>query len=175
MKLGLDMKINDINFFTQDAEVLAPKLLGKYLCVKTEKGIERHKITETECYKGSEDSASHAFRGKTNRTKIMWEQGGICYVYLCYGIHNLLNIISGKEGEPQGVLIRGLKDFYGPGKLCKKLQIDCSFNNCSIIGNKIWIEDKGNFSKFVSLPRIGIGYALKKDQEKLWRFRIIEN
>lgn len=164
------MRITDRNFFTQDGYVLAQQLLGKYICRNIDGKIIRRQITETECYLGTEDTACHAHKGKTNRTEIMWQSGGVCYVYLCYGIHNLLNFISGEKDHPQGVLIRGVKGYNGPGKLTKAFQIDRSFNGEDLLtSDRIWLET-GDKLPFTATPRIGINYADEKDRNALWRF-----
>lgn len=102
----------------------------------------------------------------------MFQKGGVCYVYLCYGIHNLLNIVSGEENDPQAVLIRSVEGLNGPGKVTKELGIDRTFNGKSLLENEIWIEDGEEPKQIEKLPRVGIGYAKQEDQEKLWRFRI---
>ena len=109
MNYGENMKITDKSFFEMPADKLAPALLGKVLC--TQKGS--FIITETECYKGAEDSACHARTGKTARNSALWDAGGRVYVYLCYGIHWLFNIVAGVEDSPQGVLIRGVTPVPG--------------------------------------------------------------
>ena len=158
-------------FFTQTALELAPALLGKYLCRKLdEQTIIRARITETEAYYGTDDTACHAHKGKTDRTRIMWENGGIAYIYLCYGTHNLFNIISGKDGFPEGVLIRGIEGFDGPGKLTKHLQITKALNYEDLtISQNLWLEDGKQFD-FTTSKRIGIDYAQEKDREKHWRW-----
>ena len=92
----------------QPATQLAPELLGRLVCRKTEQGILKYRIMETECYFGEEDTACHASKGKTDRTKVLYEKGGTAYIYLCYGIHSLFNVVSGREGHPEAVLIRGV-------------------------------------------------------------------
>ena len=118
----------DPNIYTLNADKLAQKLLGMKLCRFNDGSINKFTITETECYLGEEDTACHAHKGKTNRTKILYEEGGLAYIYLCYGIHYMLNIVSGPSNYPQAVLIRGIDGFDGPGKLTKALNIDKSFN-----------------------------------------------
>ena len=103
----------------------------------------------------------------------MFEEGGITYIYLCYGIHWMLNIVSGEKNIPQAVLIRGIEGYDGPGKLTKFLNINNKLNGENlIISDKIWIENnKNNFvCKFKSTPRIGINYATEEYKNKLWRF-----
>ncbi len=169
------MKLNDPNVFKMSALKLAPYLLGKLLCVDNGiHGVVKVRIIETEAYYGEEDTACHAHRGKTPRTEVLYESGGIAYVYLCYGIHSLMNVISGPEGHPEGVLIRGVEGYKGPGKLTKFLGIDRTFNRESLItSNRIWIEDDGFVPECIhTSPRIGIDYATKEYVDKLWRFYI---
>lgn len=165
-------KIENINFYMQNAVDLAQKLIGKYLCRKIGKDVFKAKITETEAYLGETDSASHAYRGKTIRNSVMFQEGGVCYVYLCYGIHNLLNIVSGEKNNPQAVLIRAVEGTEGPGRVAKKFSIDRTLNGKSVLENEIWIEEGEIPKQIQKLPRVGIGYAKQEDQEKLWRFRI---
>jgi len=171
MKLWQDnMRITEREFFSQDAYTLAQQLIGCYICRQSDGTVSRYRITETECYIGTDDTACHAHKGRTKRTEIMWSAGGVCYVYLCYGIHNMLNFISGPAGSPQGVLIRGVQGADGPGKLTKKLGIDRTFNGESLLASdRIWLES-GEKLPFTATQRIGIGYADEKDQKALWRF-----
>ena len=94
------------------ATELAPWLIGKILCREIDGAVVRVRITETECYFGENDTACHAHKGRTERTDIMYREGGRAYVYLCYGIHSLLNITTGKEGHPEAVLIRGVDNVF---------------------------------------------------------------
>jgi len=162
------------DIFKLPATELAPMLLGKILCVKKDNVVTSLRITETEAYFGEEDTACHAHKGRTPRTEILYCEGGRVYVYLCYGIHSLMNIISGEEGHPEGVLIRGVEGFNGPGKLTKHLGINRSYNNLSVINSDvIWIEDDGFVpKKIMKSPRIGIDYATKEYRDILWRFYI---
>lgn len=153
-------------FFLQDAIHVAPRLLGCRLLVD---GRELT-ITETEAYCGESDTACHAHHGRTKRTEILYRRGGHVYVYLCYGIHSLLNIITGPEDDPQGVLIRCCEGAEGPGKLTRALGIDLSFNGLDIlITDKIDLR-KGPSCAYDTAPRVGIGYASKEDQLRPWRF-----
>lgn len=102
------MRLDDLKFFNQSARSLAPLLLGKILCCEKDGQVLRSKITEVEAYCGEEDSACHSAHGKTERTKIMWCDGGTVYVYLCYGMHNMLNIVCAGQ-RPEAVLIRGVE------------------------------------------------------------------
>ena len=99
---------------------------------------------ETECYYGEEDTACHASKGKTERTKVLYEQGGTAYVYLCYGMHSLFNVVSGKKGHPEAVLIRGVTGYNGPGKLTKAMHIDRTLNEEDMVNSdQLWLEDDG--------------------------------
>lgn len=160
------------SYFEQPATSLAPDLIGKILCRRTENGIIRSRITETECYFGEEDTACHASRGKTERTRVMYESGGITYVYLCYGMHAMLNIVTGPDGHPEAVLIRGIEDAVGPGRTTKFLHITTSDNGLPLAESSgIWIEDdREKQPKITRTPRIGIDYASKNDRERKWRF-----
>lgn len=163
----------DNSIFLLSATKLAPLLLGKLFCVNTGDGnIKRVRITETEAYFGEEDTACHAHRGRTKRTEILYSKGGKVYVYLCYGMHSLMNIISGPAEHPEGVLIRGIEGINGPGKLTKHLGINCSHNGIDITtSNTIWIEDDGfSPAEIRTSPRIGINYATQEYRDKLWRF-----
>lgn len=162
------MKKLDCDFFKQDAKLVAQQLLGKYLCVNTGEKILRAKIIETEAYYGSEDSASHARFGQKGRSNVMWKEGGRIYVYLCYGLHNMINIVTGKLNEPSAVLIRGVEGAVGPGKVTKSMQISMQDND-KLLGERVWIEE-GNQLEFECLPRVGINYANEKDRVSLLRF-----
>jgi len=158
------------DFFKQPAVNLAPLLLGKTLCRRIGKEVFRLAITETEAYAGEKDTACHAYKGKTPRTSVMYNAGGIAYIYLCYGIHHLLNVVVGDIGQPQCVLIRGVKGIPGPGRLTKALQIDMSLNKINLMhSDELWLED-GMQLTYTTTPRIGIGYASEEDKAQLWRF-----
>lgn len=155
-------------------------------------------IVESEAYSGAVDKASHAFRNKlTNRTKTMFETGGIAYVYLCYGIHHLFNIVTNREGYADAVLIRaiqpvsGIKSILkrrnaskdsitltnGPGKLSKALGIDMAYNGMDLLSNYIWIEDNGyevTSDQIVVSKRVGVDYA-EEDADLPWRYYIKNN
>lgn len=156
---------------SQPAQILAPELLGKLLCRRADKGILRYRITETECYFGEEDTACHASRGKTERTKVLYEKGGTSYVYLCYGMHSLFNVVSGREGHPEAVLIRGVAGYNGPGKLTRAMEIDRSLNEEDMVtSDRLWIEDDGYKPEYVTAKRVGIDYATEEYRNILWRF-----
>ena len=167
--------ILDKSYFSLPATSLARDLLGKILCRQSECGIIRARITETECYYGEEDTACHAHKGRTNRTKTMYEEGGITYVYLCYGMHAMLNVVTGPKDHPEAVLIRGVEGANGPGRTTKFLQITTKDNTLPLSPESgIWLEDDGTKPEYTSHPRIGIDYASKKDRERLWRYVIKE-
>lgn len=160
------------DFFKRDALEVAPELVGKLLVRKVNNKIIKLRISEVEVYKGEEDTACHAHKGKTKRTEIMYEEGGKYYVYLCYGMHYLLNIVTGKKDNPQAVLIRATVEADGPGKLTKVLEIDKSFNGKEVLKkNQLWVEDDGYRCEIQTDKRVGIAYASKEDQERLWRFK----
>ena len=162
-------------FYAADVLDAAPSLLGKLLCRKTESGeVFKFRITETEAYRGEDDTACHASKGKTPRTSVMWDKGGTVYVYLCYGMHNMLNIVTGAKGDPQAVLIRGIEGASGPGKLTKKLAIERRHNGADVVfSDELWIEDDGFIPEQINTSeRIGIDYADEKDRTKPWRFYI---
>lgn len=165
------MKRLEKDFYTNSSIKLAPKLLGKFLCRKIDGHIIRLRITETEVYYGEDDTACHAHKGKTNRTKVMYEAGGITYIYLCYGVHYLLNIVTGCKDFPEAVLIRGIEGFNGPGKLTKYLQITNKLNGVDlVISDDIWIETDSFTAEYATAPRIGINYATEKYKNIEWRF-----
>ncbi|MDR1627318.1 MAG: DNA-3-methyladenine glycosylase [Oscillospiraceae bacterium] len=164
------MKLN-AEFYRQNAIILAPEILGKLLCRNLNGEIIKLRITETESYFGEQDTACHAHKGKTERTKIMYENGGLAYVYLCYGIHYMLNIVVGVKNSPEAVLVRGAEGFNGPGKLTKALKIDKNLNGENFAtSNQIWLEDDGHKYDFKTAKRVGIAYASEEDKNKLWRF-----
>ena len=173
-KQQIPMNRIDTNFFLQDAVTLAEKLLGKTLVrVREDNTTTRYIITETEAYLGEEDEACHASKGKTARTEIMYAEGGHVYVYLIYGMYWMLNIVSGKEGFPEAVLIRGLQEINGPGRVGKALQLDKSFNGENLnLSQRIWIEPAPDITGFNRSPRIGIDYAGDHWRDKPWRFFI---
>ena len=168
----------DSSFYLQEATALAPALLGKYL----QYGDVVVRILETEAYM-PEDTACHAFRGKTKRNAPMFEAGGILYVYLCYGIHQMLNIVSGAKDSAQAVLIRGAEviqghevvltrrknlDLIGPGKLTQGMGIDTGLSGEPVYTRiQIWSAAAVPYTVY---PRVGIDYALEKDRAALWRF-----
>ncbi len=166
------MKLLTEEFFRRDCLEAAPELVGK-LIVRTAENGEKItlRITETEAYRGEEDTACHASKGRTPRTELLYREAGVIYVYLCYGIHWMMNIITGERDVPQGILIRACEVYDGPGKLTKKLGIDKSFNGQSIENNpRIAVGDDGYSPEIVCRKRVGIDYATPEYRDKLWRF-----
>ena len=161
------------SFFNRSALEVAPDLLGKHL-VKEDGGRKTiKKITETEAYCGIKDKACHASSGKTDRNEVMFGTPGVWYVYLIYGIYDMLNVVTGPEKNPSAVLIRGVEGIDGPGKLTRDLGIGRKFNKKKLsFSTGLWIEDRGNNPKKIKkLKRVGVDYA-GKWAEKKWRFKI---
>ncbi len=181
-------------YLRADVVSISRELLGKVLSTRIDGVLTRAVITETEAYAGVTDKASHAYGGKrTNRTEPMFGTGGIAYVYLCYGIHHLFNVVTNVEGTPHAVLIRagspleGIdvmlerrqkkaideKLLGGPGSLAKAMGITTSLSGASLQDDQVWIEDHridilpGNI---IVSPRVGIDYA-EEDVLRPYRFR----
>lgn len=163
----------DSKFFARDVLEVAPDLLGCGIVRGfANNEIKRFKIVEVEAYRGEEDLACHASKGRTGRTEIMYHKGGLVYVYLIYGMYWMLNIVCSVEGSPQAVLIRGIEAYNGPGKLSRELKIDGSYYGEDLANSqRIWIES-ANISevKYLSTPRINIDYAGPVWSRKKWRF-----
>jgi len=161
------------NFFNRPTPQVAKELIGKVLVRRLAGELIKARITETEAYCGQKDLACHASKGLTPRTKIMFGPAGFTYVYLIYGMYYCLNIVTGREGYPAAVLIRGVEDIRGPGKVCRDLRIDKSLNAVDISTSKeLWIEEgleKIESSQIKKGKRIGVDYA-GKWKDKLWRF-----
>lgn len=158
-------------FYNRNVVEVAKDLIGKKLICGEFQGV----ITETEAYRGYDDQASHAFRGITKRSEVMFGPPGYTYVYLIYGMNYCLNIVTEGIGQAGAVLIRGLKSssthLNGPGKACRYLGITNKHNRLNLIQNDyIYLTESIKNPKFLTTPRIGI----KKDTEKLWRFIISE-
>ncbi|MBN1116057.1 MAG: DNA-3-methyladenine glycosylase [Bacteroidales bacterium] len=158
-------------FYQRDVLEVAPELLGKKIVILKNNQQFFYRITEVEAYRGEEDLACHASKGRTPRTEIMYHEGGYIYVYLIYGMYWMLNIVTGKTDEPQAVLIRGVEGTSGPGRLTKLLEIDTTFYGESLIkSNRIWLEDDNCTPEYYTTPRIGIEYAGRNWKEKPWRY-----
>lgn len=166
------MKRLGYDFFHRECPEVARELVGKILVHRTGGQELRLRITETECYCGEEDTACHAHKGRTKRTEVLYADAGTIYVYLCYGMHWLLNIVTGDAGHPQAVLIRACEGRDGPGKLTKGLSITGELNRQSVLDSDLWIEDDGFCCEITLDKRVGIGYASREDQERLWRFKL---
>ena len=182
------------SFYQQPTAEVARQLLGKYLVRKHPNGTTVGRIVESEAYIGPEDKACHASRGRTPRTEIMFGRAGHAYIYLIYGFHYMLNIVTEKEDFPSAVLIRAVEPLNGielmrarrrvdeltnlasgPGKLCAAFAIDRTLNGNDMCGKIIYVEDRGEPSpQITATPRIGVDYA-GKWKHKRWRFLIKEN
>ncbi len=131
-------------------------------------------ITEVEAYDGERDLACHARAGRTRRTQVLYAEGGRWYVYLCYGIHEMLNLVVGPKDWPAAVLIRGVEGTSGPGRVTKALGIDRQFNaKIADTLDSLWIEDRGVTvpkRRVNTTPRIGVDYAGPVWAAKRWRF-----
>lgn len=163
------------SFFNRPTLDVAKDLIGKTLCRRQKKGeILRAVICETEAYDGFDDRASHAHRGVTPRNGVMFGPPGHAYIYLCYGIHWLFNISTREKGYPAAVLIRGVENVSGPGRLTRHFRIDRAFNGKSLTRySGLWVEDNGLVvppQQIVATPRIGIDYAGAEWSAAPWRF-----
>ena len=156
---------------TDPAPQAAEALLGKLLVRRFDDGRELSvRITETEAYFGEADTACHARFGRTKRSEVLYHPAGTIYVYLCYGIHWMLNLVTGPADDPQAVLIRGVEGASGPGRVTKYLGADGRMNDTPL-GTALRLEDDGFRPASVGRSgRIGIGYASAEDQARLWRF-----
>lgn len=177
------MKLTEAYYHSADVVALSRDLLGKYLFTSIDGVTTGGIIVETEAYNGVVDRASHAFGNRmTPRTQTMFMQGGVAYVYLCYGIHEMFNIVTSVEGQPHAILIRaiepteGLDEMLmrrnmpvlkpnitsGPGSVAKALGISRKINAFSLQGDTIWVEDRGlTFAEenITAVPRVGVAYA----------------
>lgn len=191
MKLGKDY------FLQSDVLFIAEDLIGKYLFTKIGGQLAGGVITETEAYKGTTDKASHAYGGKrTKRNETMYAEGGILYVYLCYGMHHLLNFVTNQAGIPDAVLLRAIFPTHGeelmlqrngkshitanagkgPGKLSKILGITTRHDGHPIPSDLIWVEDRGlkiSPHDIERTPRIGVDFA-QEDAALPYRF-VLQN
>jgi len=161
-----------LNFFLRDVLEVAPGLIGKILARRFEDGrIERYRINETEAYRGMDDLACHASKGRTPRTEVMFRQGGTVYVYLIYGMYWMINIVVGEENVPEAVLIRGVEGVKGPGREGRVLKLDRTFYGENLAtSQRIWIEDGEPVAVIKTSKRVGVEYSGQEWSEKLWRF-----
>ncbi len=162
-------------FYLRDAVTVARELLGKVIVRTWDDGsVSRFVITETEAYLGHEDKACHASKGRTPRNEIMFAEGGCIYVYLIYGIHWMLNVVTGFNDSPQAVLICGLNNISGSGRAAKTLKIDKSFYGENLLNSKrIFIEDAPLVYDFKASQRVGVDYAGEEWSKKPWRFKTV--
>lgn len=173
------MKSNRLDqhyFRSNNALFIAQDLLGKVLVRNFEDGqILKFLIVETEAYLGPDDLANHASKGRTKRTEIMFAEGGVIYAYLIYGVHWLLNLVTGPKDHPEAVLIRGVENCIGPGRVGKLIKLDRSFYGENLeFSNRIWIEDRTTKGKILASPRVGVNYAGDIWKKKPWRFELID-
>lgn len=171
------------DFYAHDTITVARELLGKQL-VHVDGGIARRgRIVETEAYIGPHDLASHSSKGITSRTKVMYGPPGFAYVYLIYGMHHCMNVVTEPEGHGSAVLLRALEPVVhvegntkGPGLLCKAMGIDLRLNGHDLLSEDFYIEDVGDDTPFAiaERPRIGVDYA-QEWAEKPLRFYIEGN
>ncbi|OCA79028.1 3-methyladenine DNA glycosylase [Chryseobacterium contaminans] len=192
------MKLPLSYYSNQDVLFLAQDLLGKVLFTEIDGEITAGIIVETEAYFGVQDKASHAYGDRrTDRTETLYSHGGISYVYLCYGIHHLFNIVTSIENDPHAVLVRAIEPLIGkdimekrrnmpasrtaissgPGSAAKALGIDRSFNKKDLSGNEIWIENHNIQYAEADIeagPRVGVAYA-QEDALLPWRFWVKGN
>jgi len=191
-KLGQDF------YLREDVVNLSRELIGKFLITQIKGKLTSGMIIETEAYMGAVDKASHAYNfRRTKRNEIMYGAGGTAYVYLCYGIHHLFNIVTNKKETPHAILIRGIlpkegintmlkrrnqktitKKFSdGPGTASQALAINTAHSGTLLSGNMIWVEDRGESFKPKNIkagPRIGVDYA-GEDALLPYRFRLTED
>ena len=189
----------DQSFYSgHDPVPIAKNLLGKILCTNLNGLFTSGMIVETEAYNGRCDNACHSHvHGKTERTKVMFEDPGFAYVYLCYGIHHLFNVVTNQKGNADAVLIRGIEPLDGietilkrrgktkpgrstgggPGIASQALGITTEHYGTDLYGDLIWIEDRAiqiKNSEMIASPRVGVDYA-GEDAKLPWRFRIRGN
>ncbi len=184
------------SFYERDARAVARQLLGKYLVFEPPGSRLVGKIVETEAYLGVRDMASHAFRGRTRRTEVMFGAGGHLYLYFIYGLFWMMNVVTEKEGSAGAVLLRALEPVEGieqrvanrgdkdgrllasgPARLSRALGVDGSLNGVDLCGDLLWIEDRGekvSASRIVATRRVGVGYAKAWKDRKL-RFYVSDS
>lgn len=159
----------------RDTVAIARWLVGKVLVALDADGRRSaHRIVEAEAYNGPEDRACHASRGRTKRTEVLFQPGGVWYVYLIYGMYEMLNLVTGPRDFPAAVLIRGVHDVIGPGRVTRALGINRRFNGQPVArASGLWLEDDGfvpGADEVLATPRIGVDYAGSPWVEKPWRF-----
>ncbi|MFH1189050.1 MAG: DNA-3-methyladenine glycosylase [bacterium] len=161
-------------FFNKPTVLVAEQLLGMYLVVRSQEREIAYIITETEAYDGHDDKASHASKGRTSRTEIMFGPAGVWYVYLIYGMYWMLNIVTGEIEYPAAVLIRGVENINGPGKLTREYSITKRYNGMHVDKKTgLWIEDRGvriDYQNILRTERVGVQYAGHLWANKPYRF-----
>ncbi|HSX24776.1 MAG TPA: DNA-3-methyladenine glycosylase [Candidatus Andersenbacteria bacterium] len=168
------------SFYARDTNSVAIELLGKLLVRKKDKKIYIGRICEVESYIGEDDAASHASKGKTKRTEVMYEEAGHAYVYMIYGMYYCLNVVTEVENFPAAILIRACEPVEnifgktdGPGKLCREFFIDRTYNRHDLTtSTELFIADDGiiiSEKDIVATPRIGVAYA-GDDAMLPWRY-----
>lgn len=193
------MSVLPIEYYRlNDALEISKDLIGKFLFTKIGSTVTGGMIVETEAYCAPDDRASHAYGlRRTKRNEVMYHAGGVCYVYLCYGIHSLFNVVVGEADFPHAVLIRAIEPITGldemlkrrckqkadrsltggPGALSQALGITIGHNGISLVSTTIWIEDRGikiPEHSLLASPRVGVDYA-GEDALLPWRFRVKDN
>jgi DNA-3-methyladenine glycosylase len=166
----------DRSFFMQDALEIAPHLLGCALVRRfPDDRVETYILSELEVYRGEEDRACHAFRGRTKRTGIMYQEGGRLYMYLIYGMYWMMNIVTALPDQPQAILIRGVQGINGPGRITRSLRVNGDFYGEDLVtSGRIWIERRDGPVSYQTTPRINIDYAGDDWIMKPWRFILAE-
>jgi DNA-3-methyladenine glycosylase len=163
-------------FYLRPAVEVAGDLLGRQLCRRLADGtVLRARIVEVEAYDGRGDRASHAHRGRTKRNAPMFEAGGIAYIYLIYGMHHCLNVVTGEEGYPAAILLRAAESprpglsASGPGRLCRAFQVDRTLDGASLLGHELWLEpgEPAPPGQIRRTARIGVHYAGSWARRKL--------
>lgn len=171
-------KILSSSFFNRPTLIVAKDMLGKFIVWRRRGKEIALVITEVEAYDGPDDKASHASRGRTERNKAMFGPPGFWYVYFTYGMHWMLNIVTGPKDYPSAVLIRGAGDISGPARLTKFLHIDRGLNGkLASRASGLWFEDRGVIIKTKDIkagPRVGVAYAGPIWAKKKYRF-ILDN
>jgi DNA-3-methyladenine glycosylase len=166
------------DFYARSTLVVARELVGMHLVHEDEKGPRVGRIVETEAYLGPHDLAAHSSKGRTARTEVMFGPPGHAYVYFIYGFWNCLNVVTRAEGTPHAVLLRALEPVrgvsdktWGPGLLCRAMNIDRSLNRADLTGERLWIEKpaKRTAVRIARSARIGVDYAGDWAQRP-WRF-----
>lgn len=183
---------------SEDVIALGKDLLGKVIYTHLDGTTTSGVIVETESYKGPEDKASHAYAGRrTQRNEVMYAMGGCAYIYKCYGIHNLLNIVTNQKEIPHAILIRAIEPLEGipamlnrrrkdkvdrrltggPGVVSQALGLSLKHNGLALNSREIWLEDhhiRYSEAQIVASPRVGIDYA-EEYRHTPWRFRVRNN